>query len=177
MKTTLLIMLIVLILSFPITTGAESENINMSLGATTDMLPFAEMPHDSSIYKMDMGYNFRDDIWKALYWDREAYLSMMYNDKEGGGHGDLAGGTGIRLRSGISFTDNLRIFLGAGLLLLINGDDLDNLADSWLFGTMEGGIEYRKIFVCVGHISVPHKDHSDGDTSVNTINVGVKISF
>lgn len=145
------------------------DNIRITAETTAAFTPGCKI-ENSSIYKIDVGTNLTKPIWKDLYWDREAYLTAIYNDKKN--DNALTGGGGFRLRTGYSFTDNLNIFIGSGLVILFDGGCIDGLAQTFIYGTIEGGIEYKRVVVGFNHMSSPFHDSSDGDSGFNTIYVG-----
>jgi hypothetical protein len=140
-------------------------------GITSDLAPGAAMPAGSTLYKMDVGINLRSRWWMDLFWDREAYLTGIYNE------GNWSGGLGVRLRSGYHITDNWRIFIGGGVLTLIDGGDIDNLGHSILYGSIEGGLEYKSLTIGFNHVSSPFHDGSDGDRGFNDLYFGVQINY
>jgi hypothetical protein len=144
-----------------------SHDYRITGGAAGSIVPGAAISSD--LYKIDIGYNVRTKyIYEEVFWDREIYLTSMYNEN------NIAGGGGFRLRGGYCFTEDFRIFLGAGLATYAGGGNIENLASTWLYGTLEGGIEYKQFILGVDHASSPFHDSADDDLGINLIYFGFK---
>lgn len=148
---------------------------NVRGGMTTDLAPGHEMPRGAEIYKLDFGYQesnfpFYMGLYEGFYWDWEIYLTALYDS----GPDDFTGGPGFRLRAGYAFTEDLKLFAGGGFATLVDGGDVSNLAHSWVYGTMEAGVEYKNLVVGIDHMSSAFHGGDDGDVGVNLIFVGWK---
>lgn len=135
-------------------------------GTYHDAVVGAKMYTD--LYKLDFGLNVEVEYSENFYWEREYYLTGIHNE------GNISGGGGFRLRGGYNITEDFRVFLGAGLLVLIDGGDIENLAVSPLYGSLEGGIEYKEFIFGIDHVSSPFHGGDEGDSGINLFYIGIK---
>lgn len=143
------------------------ERYRITGGIYHDAVIGADMYTD--LYKLDFGINAQYDfLFSDFYWEREFYATALLNE------GNFAGGGGFRLRGGCELTRNLRMFIGTGLLFLVDGGDIENLAVSPLYGSLEIGIEYKNFVFGIDHASSPFHGGEDGDSGINLFYLGIK---
>ena len=169
-----LLSLIILIVSVNCWAG----DLTVRQSYTVPFAPGCAMVDDSVIYKIDYGYQVRSELGNKFYWDYENYITILFNEREHFDN-DFTFGNGYRLRIGYHIINDLNLFVGAGILELYDGQKMDGLANGrWGYGTLEGGIEYKKrLYLGFGHISDPFSHASEGDYGVNTIYLNYKVKF
>lgn len=146
----------------------QAGEIRTTLGTSSDYSPGCQT--ESGIVKTDIGYVWNKSITGKLSYDKETYETFIYDN-------DLFTGAGGRLRLKYSFTKNLNIFAGAGVLYIYDGGDITGLADSWLYGSMSAGIGYKSFILGIDHVSSPFHHADEGDSGLNTIFIGIKKTF
>jgi hypothetical protein len=157
----------------------DFSKLRVTVGMTHDAALGAEMPSGYTLYKADVGHAIThyfdfEGMYEGFYYDRELYLTALFQE---GNQDEFAGGLGYRLRGGYAFTENWRLYLGAGLAVLPGAGDIQNLAHSVLYGTLEGGVEYRGIKLGLNHISSPFHGGDDGDSGTNDFYFGFAFNF
>lgn len=82
-------------------------------------------------------------------------------------------GAGFQSRGRMRLFYGLSIFLGGGFAVIPDGGDLDKLAHSWLYGTIDFGLTWPNSTwwlpdeAAVRHISSPFHHAVDGDSGLN----------
>ncbi len=180
-----IVLFIVLALLVCISNVYSETSFKTSLGVSLDAVPGAIMPTNSILYKLDLGlvnkvYSQRENKLSRFYWTQEFYFTGLFNKKDDSKN-IFTGGPGYRLRTGVSL-GKVNLFIGGGILTVVDSGRIDNLAGSVLLGTLEGGFEVNisanhSFAVTVDHVSSPFHDGSDGDVGVNLIMVTYKIKF
>lgn len=167
---------IMLLLCFNVCAGEAETDVRFALGTTAIGTVGCDTPEGSELYKADIGVNYRKDLGDHFYWDREGYIPIIYSDTPD--ESAVAFGAGFRIRGGYKIFDEWKIFLGAGVFTLItNNDKVQNLGESPLYGSLEGGVEYKNFTIGIDHGSSPFHDADDGDEGFNNFYVAYQIHF
>lgn len=176
MKSIMLTLAMVILVSFNVYAGEADTDVRFAFGTTAIGTIGCDTQPGEELYKLDIGVNLRKDLGEHFYWDREAYAPIIYSD--GSDESAVAFGFGFRIRGGYKIFDDWKIFLGAGFFtLLANNDSMVNLAESPLYGSLEGGIEYKNFTIGIDHGSSPFHDADDGDEGFNNFFVSYRVHF
>lgn len=172
----MLTVVLVMVICFNAQAGEKDTDVRFTLGSTAFGSVGCDMPEDSTLYKVDIGVNLRHPLPHDFFWDLEGYIPILYNDKAN--DSATAFGAGIRARTGYNIVGDLRVFIGGGFFtLVVNNDEIDSLAQSALYGSLEGGFEYKRFIIGVDHGSSPFHDSEQGDSGFNTIYFGYTHHF
>jgi hypothetical protein len=176
MKKLLLVCFVVLAMVSVVYGGEKETDVRFTLGTTAFGSVGCDLPEDSTIYKFDIGVNLRHPLPNNFFWDLEGYIPVIYNDKPT--DSATAFGAGARIRGGYNIIGDLRVFIGGGFFtLIVNNDQIDGLAQSALYGSLEGGLEYKSFTIGIDHGSSPFHDSAQGDSGFNTLYVGYQYHF
>jgi len=172
----IIILSIIMCIVETVKASEQETDVRFTLGTTQFGSVGCDLEESSEIYKFDAGVSRRRQLAYNFFWDLEGYIPVLYNDNTS--ESVVSFGAGARIRGGYNLIGDLRVFIGGGFFtLLINNDEICGLAQSALYGSLEGGLEYKKFTIGVDHGSSPFHDSEQGDSGFNTIYVGFTHNF
>ena len=171
----LLFVVLTIVLMVPNVYAKRVEQFGVSFGTPKVHTFGPEYPSDSRA--CEFKFEFATAIEESNYFiERNQYIILLYDEHNRGDYKqEFVPGIGIGFKIGYINQTGLKPFVGAGVLTLLNGGNIEFLAQSVIYGAIDVGVRYNNLFdIGISHISSPFHTAKDKDVGINSLYIKIK---